>query len=162
MFLIPLIKLLQFISYMWRKYITFKAKNINTLLQLKNKTFLLFNEFWKRSISINSLIPPSPDSWNTPCIWFFIFVIQRFQALVFLKLAKFCGIGELEESWCKLYQPLGINCCDFSHILLCCLYQLMIYNPAKIKNRNFTMVLVECNWQNRNWHDNIPFWLSVK
>ena len=71
-------------------------------------------------------------SRNSPGVRFFIFVIQRFNLLLFLLLAEFGRVGEFEEFRSKLYQPFWVHCCHFSHVFFGCKHQLVIDNPVNI------------------------------
>ena len=71
-------------------------------------------------------------SRNSPGVRFFIFVIQRFNLLLFLLLAEFGRVGEFEEFRSKLYQPFWVHSCHFSHVFFGCKHQLVIDNPVNI------------------------------
>lgn len=76
-----------------------------------------------------TLISSLSDARDSPRIRFFVLIEERFQSLVLLELAELCRVGESEESWCELYEPLRIDCCHLSHVLLRCLHELVINNP---------------------------------
>lgn len=52
-------------------------------------------------MSNKNLIPPLPDSGNSPGIRFLILIVQRLQPLILLKLAEFGWIRKFEERRCK-------------------------------------------------------------
>lgn len=90
-----------------------------------NQVFL--NKLYK--LQHNGLVSSSADPGYPPGIWFFILVVQGFETLVFLELAEFGGVRELEERRRKLHQPLRVDCGNLPHVLLCSLHQLVVDNP---------------------------------
>lgn len=71
---------------------------------------------------------------DSPRVWFFVFVVQWLDLLLFLLLAQLGGVGELEELGGKLHQPFGVNGCHLPHILLGRQDQLMVDHPAQTKH----------------------------
>eukprot|EP00041_Stephanoeca_diplocostata_P032094 m.1017874 g.1017874 ORF g.1017874 m.1017874 type:complete len:312 (-) comp24085_c0_seq3:3089-4024(-) len=88
------------------------------------------------------LIPPSSTialpyleathAGNTPCIRLFVFVKQRFNALLTLPLGHPRWISHLEKRGRKFHQPLWLNCRDLAHVFPRGQGNLMIHDPFRL------------------------------
>ena len=56
-------------------------------------------------------------------------VVQWLHSLLSLPLAELSGICKLEEGWCKLHQPLGVNGRSLPHVFLGGKDELMVDHP---------------------------------
>ena len=72
----------------------------------------------------------SEGTWDSPGVWFLIFVVQRLNLLLLLLLAELGGVRELEELGGKLHQPLWVDGRHFPHVLLGRQNQLVVHHPA--------------------------------
>ena len=77
------------------------------------------------------LISPPPNSRYPPRVRFFVFIVQWFQSLILLVLAKFRRVSHLEEGGSEFYQPFRIYSRNFPHVFFSSLYKFVINNPKR-------------------------------
>lgn len=71
----------------------------------------------------------SEGAGYSPSVGFLVTVVERFQFLLPLLLAKACGVTNPVESWCKLHQPARVDSGHLPHVLLGGQHQLMVHKP---------------------------------
>jgi hypothetical protein len=96
-----------------------------------SRLYLDFRNKSSSKMNRNPLIPSLSDARNSPRVGFFVFVVERFEALVLLELAELGWIGEAEEGGRELHQPFGVDRCHFSHVFLGGLDELVVNDPGK-------------------------------
>ena len=83
---------------------------------------------------------------QSPFVLFFVFVVQRFDLLLFLLLAYLVRVCDLEELWCELNQPLWFDHCDIVAVFTSRQDQFVINQPLRIsvEQRRRRMYIDRC------------------